>query len=307
MEVYCPNCKEKSNSLFEVSAFDKGDLDKKFEYWRCPTCGLVFLPKIPTNLADFYDNFYYNFYSSETFLRIAKKNLYQIQMIQKFVSSGRLLEIGPGHGVFAHVAKQAGFEVEVIEMGDLSYDYLSNVVGLNVIKSDRPQEIINTLDKHDVIATWHNIEHLPDPWAFLETAANNLTPGGILLIATPNPNSFQFRVLGSKWTHLDPPRHLYLIPVEILIHRLKPLGLERVMLTHNDRGGKYCNREGWQCYLMEKFSNRFTFDPNLPEWERKLWALFGFVFSLPLALWERTGSRGAAYTLILQKKVPLNN
>ena len=112
-------------------------------------------------------------------------------------------------------------------------------------------------------------------------------------------------MLGPTWTHLDPPRHLYLIPAKILIQRLKPFGLEPVMQTYNDRGGKYLNREGWQCYLMEKFSKRFAFDYNMPEWERKLWALFGFAFSLPLTLWERTGARGAAYVMILQKnKLP---
>jgi len=301
MKFHCPNCNNKSDFLFKVSDFNKGDLDKKFDYQRCPACQLIFLPKIPTDLADYYNDNYYEPYPPETFLKIAKKNLYQIQMIQKFVTSGRLLEIGPGKGIFAHVAKQAGFEVDVIEMSALSCDYLSKVVGANVIQSDRPQDAIKTLDKHDVIATWHNIEHLPDPWAFLDSAADNLAPGGILLIAAPNPDSFQFKVLGPKWTHLDPPRHLYLIPVEILIQRLKPLGLKCVMLTHNDRGGKYLNREGWQCYLMEKFSNRFSFDSNMPEWERKFWALFGFAFSLPLVLWERTGSRGSAYTLILQK------
>ena len=301
MEIHCSNCDSKSEFLFKVSDFNKGCVDKKFEYWRCPACHLIFLPEIPDGLADYYDNSYYEFYSPKNFLKIANKNLYQIKMIQKFVASGRLLEIGPGKGVFAHVAKQAGFEVDVIEMSELSCNYLSDVVGVNVIKSDRPQNAIKAMGKHDVIVAWHNIEHLPDPWTFLNNAADNLAPGGILLIAAPNPSSLQFKILGSGWTHLDPPRHLYLIPVEILIQRLKPLGLECVMLEHNDRGGRYLNREGWQCFLMNKFSSRFPFDSCIPEWERKLWALLGLLISLPLAPLERTGSRGAAYTLIFQK------
>ena len=79
MEIPCPNCNHKSEFLFKVSDFNKGDLEKKFDYRRCPVCRLVFLPEIPTNLADYYDDDYYEFYSPETFLRIAQKNLYQIQ------------------------------------------------------------------------------------------------------------------------------------------------------------------------------------------------------------------------------------
>ena len=42
-------------------------------------------------------------------------------MIQNFVTSGRLLEIGPGKGIFAHVAKQAGFDVDTGPMGSIDH------------------------------------------------------------------------------------------------------------------------------------------------------------------------------------------
>jgi SAM-dependent methyltransferase len=42
-------------------------------------------------------------------------------------------------------------------------------------------------DRFDVIVAGDVIEHLPNPQALLEAAARLLSPGGRLLIATPNP------------------------------------------------------------------------------------------------------------------------
>ena len=56
------------------------------------------------------------------------------------------------------------------------------------------------------------IEHLIDPWDTLQAAAESLLPGGVLVVATPNPGAFQFRFLRGRWTHVDAPRHTALIP-----------------------------------------------------------------------------------------------
>jgi 2-polyprenyl-3-methyl-5-hydroxy-6-metoxy-1,4-benzoquinol methylase len=61
---------------------------------------------------------------------------------------------------------------------------------------------------YDVIAIWHGIEHLPDPWAVLRQCAQQLAPHGVLVIATPNPDSIQFGIFRQYWVHLDAPRHV---------------------------------------------------------------------------------------------------
>lgn len=291
MSINCSICNEKADLLFKTKDWNRKVSNQTFSYWRCKSCGLIFLADIPNRLGDYYGQGYYQAPSREKLKKVAKAESYQLDMVREFVKSGRLLEVGPGFGVFSHQAKQAGFEVDAIEMEARCCEYLSQVVGVNVFKSDSPHKVIKAMPRYDVIASWHVIEHLPNPWAFLESAAKNLVPGGILLMATPNPGAFQFRILRSLWPHVDAPRHLYLIPASLLIKRLEPMGLKPVSLSFDDKGAKSWNRFGWQRYLMNRFSN---------EWIQKAAFLLGYMVSLPISFWE-TGDNGSAYTIIFQK------
>jgi len=292
-DVVCPKCKVAANFLFHTKDLNRKVTDKTFTYWQCPDCGLIFLPDIPEDLGRYYKEDYYQIPPLEKLSRNAQKLQYQVDMVRKFVTHGRLLEIGPAFGTFAYQAKKAGFEIDVIEMSASCCDYLSRVVGINAVQSDRPHDAIKKLRSHDVIVLWHNIEHLPDPWACLDTAVENLNPGGILLIATPNPASFGFRTLGSLWPHVDAPRHLNLISVSLLSKHLEAQGLVLVMLTTNDKGAKSWNRFTWQRLLMNRFTSKTA----------RIMAFFaGALVSVLMALWDRRGLNGSAYTVIYQKK-----
>lgn len=293
MPVNCPVCNEKADLVFKTKDWNSRVSNETFSYRRCNSCGLIFLVDIPDNLGDYYKEEYYEIPSIEKLKKIAKKVSYQLAMVQKFIKAGSLLEVGPGFGIFAQQAKQAGFKVDVIEMDARCCEYLSQKVGVNAIKCDSPDKAIKDLPVHDVIASWHAIEHFPNPWVFLESAAKNLIPGGILLLATPNPGAFQFKILGPLWPHVDAPRHLYLIPASLLIERLKPMGLEPVMLSFDDKGAKSWNRFGWQRYLMNHFSN---------EWIQKIAFVLGYILSMPMNFWETGRENSSAYTIIFQKR-----
>ncbi|GIT65471.1 MAG: hypothetical protein Ct9H300mP23_10980 [Nitrospinota bacterium] len=43
-------------------------------------------------------------------------------------------------------------------------------------------------------------------------------------MAAPNPQAWQFHIMGKLWPHLDAPRHLYLLPAEVLTEYAKTLG-----------------------------------------------------------------------------------
>jgi len=300
MPINCPHCGIGAGFLFDSKDTNRKISNEIFSYYRCPKCRLVFLPQIPENLGDFYDD-YHQIPTMEKLSQIAAREQFKIKMVLQFISKGKLLEIGPSIGVFAYQAKQEGFEVDVIEMSKSCCEYLSNDIGVNAINSDKPHEAVKGLEPHDVIALWNNIEHLPEPWACLNQIAKNLTPRGILIIAAPNPDSLGFRVLGSKWPHVDAPRHLNLIPIQVLIAYLKPLGLEPLMTTANDQGAKYNNRFSWQIYLMNYFCKNDKSILKKSKWEWKFWAALGYAVSLPLALIERRNLNGSAYTIILQK------
>jgi hypothetical protein len=103
-----------------------------------------------------------------------------------------------------------------------------------------------------VISLWHVLEHLRDPAEMLATAAERLSPGGVLALGVPNPRSLQFRLLQSRWAHLDAPRHLCLMPEEALIARLREHGLRPLQAMTGDPFGLVCSLHGWAYALRRR-------------------------------------------------------
>ena len=63
---------------------------------------------------------------------------YKIELVKRFSSGGRLLELGPGRGGFAFLAKEAGFDVSAIEMSGESCRFLRRE-GIRGVRRD-PRE-----------------------------------------------------------------------------------------------------------------------------------------------------------------------
>lgn len=289
----CPCCRCAAPLHFRTKDWNRRLSREAFEYYRCPECALIFLSPIPANLAQHYPTNYYSVPSSLAQLAsAAARERYKIEIVTRFISQGRLLEIGPSYGSFAYLAKDAGFEVETIEMDPECCRFLTEIVGVKAINSDDVPSALRTTKPFDVIALWHVIEHLPDPWPTLEDIAASLLPNGIVVIATPNPAAFQFRALGSRWTHIDAPRHLEIIPLPLLVQQMQGLGLEPVLATSNDEGGLGWNGFGW------KMSLRNTI--NIPGIRFAIGST-GKILEMLARPLERRALQGSAYTAVFRK------
>src|SRR6185436_8530950 len=142
---------------------------------------------------------------------------------------------------------EAGFDVSTIEIDPDCCRFLRDVVGVDVTQSAEPASVLAArAGTFDVVAMWHNLEHVPRPHELFAASARALRPGGILLIAAPNPDALQFRVFGKRWTHLDAPRHLTLIPIALLEQWAAAEGLTTEKITTTDRGSLEWNEFGWR-------------------------------------------------------------
>jgi len=289
---HTPGCQGSEIDWMQATDLNDRIDAKEFRYLHCAHCGLIRLENVPDNMGDYYPSDYYAIPTIERLAIIAKANPFKIDTIQRYKTQGSLLEIGPSYGVFSFQAKQAGFEVDVIEMDERCCNYLSQVVGVNVTCSDSPHDAMSTLRSHDVIALWHVIEHLPNPWALICAAAENLKPDGVLVMAAPNPQAWQFHIMGKLWPHLDAPRHLYLLPAEVLTEYAKTLGLERIHFSTTDSDAKQWNRFGWCRLLMNRVRGK---------WISRLAFVLGAVLSVFMAPFESRDPKGSAYTLVFRK------
>jgi 2-polyprenyl-3-methyl-5-hydroxy-6-metoxy-1,4-benzoquinol methylase len=188
--------------------------------------------------------------------------------------------------------QEAGYECSAIEMDATCCRYLRDTVGVEAHESNDPAAALSALGDFEVIALWHVIEHVPDPVGVLKAASEALAPGGIVILATPNPDSLQFGLLRERWVHLDAPRHLFLIPSAEIVREALGLGLELALQTTQDEGTRGWDLFGWRESLAGAARRSRT-----RSWLR----LVGSVLMRLAKPWERREGRGSTYTLVLRK------
>ena len=292
MTPTCPRCGAAAS--FALRAFDRNRTvsEARFDYWRCSACAVLWLPAVPDDLAAYYPPDYHSSIAPGDLEDAIAAEQPRIDLITRHVEPGQMVEIGPSQGIFALAATRAGFDLVAMEMDAACCRQLESL-GLRAINTAAPQDELPALEPSRAVVLWHVIEHLPDPWTVLRAITANLEPGGVLALATPNPDAFQFRVFGARWVHLDAPRHLTLIPLAALHDEAQRLGLRLVSATASDTIGLLLNRLGWERSFLRPPALRP--DPRLAY-------TIGGVFQRTLGAWEARGLRGAGYTALLVKQ-----
>jgi SAM-dependent methyltransferase len=120
------------------------------------------------------------------------------------VAPGHLMEVGPGFGTFAALAKSSGAfaRVSAVERTPAMAEACRRQ-GIDVFESaveDIPEDFG---DPADVLAFFEVIEHIFDPAAFLKIGARLLRRGGLLVLTCPNGNGFDTQVLGARSVAVD--------------------------------------------------------------------------------------------------------
>jgi 2-polyprenyl-3-methyl-5-hydroxy-6-metoxy-1,4-benzoquinol methylase len=195
----------------------------------CTTCGIGRIDPLPTaeELIAFYPSDYYGSLGQkfdsvvEKLLAIVSQR--QIRRIgDRVPAGGRILDVGCGRGMLAKALVEAGFSLSGTDFSIDATRGIDRRIDLRICAS--LGEAGFEPESFDAIVIWHVFEHLVDPRAELDQITSLLKPGGRLFIAVPNFESFQARIFGPDWFHLDPPRHLY---------QFTERGL-RAMLERND-------------------------------------------------------------------------
>jgi SAM-dependent methyltransferase len=287
----CPACGSPGDVSFRARDWNRRASEQDFVYARCQACGLRYLESIPNDLSTYYLDDYHSIPRLRQDLDAqAAHEQFKLDLVREYVPNGRLLEIGPSFGAFAAIAQASGFEIHAVEPDSACRAFLVDALGIRALPSTLSLSAADP-GSYDVIALWQVFEHMPDAWEFLQIAAKLLRPGGVIVIATPNPESMQARIWGRRWAHVDAPRHVILVPPATLIERAERYGLHPVLLTFTDAGSLGWNTFGWGTSLANQASSRRA---------RRLLEFMGRALALVLRPIERTGSRGSCYTLVLK-------
>ena len=228
----CPACGSDGDFYFKKFGFT---------HKKCPECKTLFVSPRPTDrlLTEFYNKYEAPKFWTQLLLNTnseRKRVQYEprvkrmIKVIQPHLPEHSIaVDIGAGSGAFALALKKQNIFDKVIAL-DVSSDCIEKCasLGLDTVFGtidDIGNNSCNLLSMNDLI------EHLFEPKHFIETCYQKLKPGGIISIACPNGEGFDFKLMKRDTVNIHPPEHLqYFNPksIELLLKecRFKVLSLE---------------------------------------------------------------------------------
>jgi SAM-dependent methyltransferase len=111
--------------------------------------------------------------------------------------SGRLLDVGCGHGLLLDEARRRGYATVGLELSRSAAAHGRESLGLDV--REMPLEDFVTDERFDVIVLADVLEHLEDPVVGIDRCVELLRPNGVLCVVTPDPSSVTSRLAGGRW------------------------------------------------------------------------------------------------------------
>ncbi|MEQ9261979.1 MAG: class I SAM-dependent methyltransferase [Owenweeksia sp.] len=216
-EKNCPVCGASSFKTVRKAPYFRGKKEF-FTIQECQECRLWITNPRPENkeLAKYYESEDYVSHTDkkETLVdrvyhmvrNFAVKG--KIRLINNHtITKGSLLDYGAGTGFFLRAAKKDGWEVTGVEP---SLEARKNAKQNHSLDLVDPEKYDWGKGNHiDTITLWHVLEHLPGLNDHIQNFHHALKPGGKLIIAVPNHESYDALKYKDSWAALDVPLHLY--------------------------------------------------------------------------------------------------
>ena len=247
--INCPLCQSPTKSLFVANDFIT---HQDFSVLKCEQCNVGITWSQPNDLNEFYPSDYRTF---APFTRWLLQNLYRSAVkswIRNLGFSGKALEIGCGNGWMLNALSENGWEVMGFERNEEQAKRVARDCGFQVFSGDLGQ--IKD-QKFDLILLFNVIEHLSHPKEVLQQCRELLTERGVLILNAPNLTSWQSRLTGPDWAHLDVPRHLFHFSQKSFEVTLESCGME---ITRVYTVSWIHDPYGWVASLL----NRIGFEKN---------------------------------------------
>ena len=202
---------------------------EEFEIKETTIAGIYKTSPVPENLSKYYDSKDYISHHQDSgslkeklykFLQNFNLN-YKRKILVDFVGlNKKILDYGCGAGEF----------VKYIEKDFITFGFEpSESAKQYAIGKVQQTTIIDNLDfindgTLDAITLWHVFEHVENQDEMLNKFHSKLKENGVLIIAVPNPTSYDALKYKEFWAAYDVPRHIY---------HFSKSGMEKLMNNEN--------------------------------------------------------------------------
>jgi 2-polyprenyl-3-methyl-5-hydroxy-6-metoxy-1,4-benzoquinol methylase len=198
----------------------------EFAVCRCDRCGLATTEPQPASMDVYYPAAYRR-YSGVTLRALQWLYGWRVRgWARRLSRRGRALEVGCGDGWMLGALRDRGWRVLGSERSIDGARSAATTNGIPVFVGDLAS--LGSSAHFDLIILFQALEHLAEPMVTLRQSAKLLEDGGVMVVAVPNFASWQARLFGRSWFHLDVPRHLHHFSPAVLAFAFEKAGLKVV-------------------------------------------------------------------------------
>lgn len=203
--IDCKNCYSKNVALFL-------SVDKTYSLYKCDNCSIVFTFPQPKATKQVNQKIYDSKEELESrtanFAEEYKRAKQHILNFKRYKKSGKYLDVGCSYGIGLKAAKDLGFEVLGVEPTEKAVEYAKKHFKVKVIQKTLEKAKLKS-NSFDIVSLYDVLEHIPNPNKFLREIRRILKPQGLIVIQSPNIESYAFTFLTTDWNWLLVPNHLW--------------------------------------------------------------------------------------------------
>jgi len=182
MTIKCILCNRSSLIFFKKV--------KSKKLYKCPECNLIYTEKKKLNIKVQKKRNLYNlanYLSNWKIQEIKIKNI--ILILQSKLKYGKILEVGSGFGLFAHIlASNLNYKIEVLEP-KLPLYFLKKNKDILIHRLTYQRYLKKCVKKYDCIIFIDVIEHFDNPYKILIKTKKIMKKNGLVAIQVPNYKS----------------------------------------------------------------------------------------------------------------------
>ena len=206
----------------------------KPDLFECKSCGLIFSEFIKVDFSSKYQDVNDEKYISQ----IKYKKIYFENLFKKIENDlnkhGNTLEIGSYYGVCSYIAKQSIKNFYSLELSRRARDYSFNNFNVSSIAINPLDYLENKKNFFDAILMFDVIEHLDNPFEFIEKLSLSLKKNGKFIFTTFDMNSFLPKIMKQHY-HWIMPMHKYYFSKKTLEFYFNKNSLKIYKVLNDDR------------------------------------------------------------------------
>jgi 2-polyprenyl-3-methyl-5-hydroxy-6-metoxy-1,4-benzoquinol methylase len=189
---------------------------------RCPDCGHLFCTTRPDESV--YNEDYVGFAPDPIFQARLRREL-RVSFAARIRPPARILDVGCGNGDFLFAAMEMGYATLGIDVSAAAVARVRRR-GLDAIQGSLAAAPLERA--FEFVTAWDVIEHVNDPRTFVRRSRDLLTPGGYLVLKTPDVRraTIGLAMAAPRWRRglLQLPAHLQLFNKASLARLLEDAG-----------------------------------------------------------------------------------